>query len=286
MFSRIIAGTMSWGSWGKHLNTTQMAALIVHCTSAGITTFDHADIYGGYTTEAAFGEALKKSKIARDNIQLISKCGIQYIAPSRDNKIKHYEYRKEYIIWSVENSLKNLQTDYLDVLLLHRPSPLMHPDEIAQAVTELKKAGKILQFGVSNFSPEQTSLIASKTEVAINQIECSITHYKPMLDGALDYMMLHKITPMAWSPLGKLFREKTDQTTRIHQVMLDLMVKYEATADQLALAWLLQHPAKIHPVIGSTDFNRIKNALHSQNITLSTEDWFSLLVASQGHKVP
>ena len=154
--SPVIAGTMNCGVWDKNLSSDEMANLIHVCLENKITTFDHADIYGGYTTESTFGIGLKKSKLDRSKIQLISKCGIQHVCDTRNNRIKHYDYSKEYIIWSVENSLKNLQTDYLDVFLLHRPSPLMVADEIAEAVEQLKKDGKILDFGLSNFTPSQT----------------------------------------------------------------------------------------------------------------------------------
>src|SRR5690606_20933818 len=150
ILSPVIAGTMNWGTWDKNLDTTQMSNLIQVFLENNVSSFDLADIYGGYTTEASFGKALEKSKVDRSKIQLISKCGIQYVTENRNNKIKHYQYDKDYIVWSVENSLKNLKTDYLDVLLLHRPSPLMQADEIAEAVQKLKSEGKIKDFGVSN----------------------------------------------------------------------------------------------------------------------------------------
>jgi predicted oxidoreductase len=141
-FSKIIAGTMTWGVWGKNCTENEMIDLMHVCLENGITTFDHAAIYGDYTTENSFGGAFRESKISREKIQLISKCGIQTQARSG---IKHYDYSKEYIIWSAENSLKNLKTDYLDLLLLHRPSPLMQTDEIAEAIQKLEKEGKILE---------------------------------------------------------------------------------------------------------------------------------------------
>ena len=150
--SPIIAGTMNWGIWDKNLSTTEMSHLINICIENKITTFDHADIYGGYTTEAAFGKALNESKVDRKNMQLITKCGIEHISENRPNNIvKHYDYSKEYIIWSVENSLKNLQTDYIDVLLLHRPSPLMQPEVIAEAISELKDSGKSSSLNLPSF---------------------------------------------------------------------------------------------------------------------------------------
>ena len=277
---------MNWGSWGKLLDKNNMIKLMQHCISCGITTFDHADIYGAYSTETDFGNALNESGINRENIQLISKCGIQYLTETRANKIKHYNYDKAYIIWSAETSLKHLKTDYLDLFLLHRPSPLMHPDEISEAVSTLKKQGKIKDFGVSNFTTSQVDLISKNTEVSVNQIEFSITQHNAMYDGVLDQMLLKNITPMSWSPLGLVFKEQNEQTIRIKKQLEKLTHKYKATEDQLLLAWILKHPSGIHPIIGTTNELRIKNAANAVNINLELEDWFFILTASQGHKVP
>ncbi|PTX60630.1 putative oxidoreductase [Kordia periserrulae] len=285
-YSRIIAGTMTWGVWGKQLNTSQMIDLMQHCISEGITTFDHADIYGGYTTEAAFGKAFAESNINRESIELITKCGIQHEAETRQNTIKHYDYSSEYIVWSVETSLKNLQTDYLDLLLLHRPSPLMHPEEVFKAIDALKTQGKIKNFGVSNFTPSQMTMIGAKNYISANQIQFSVTDFDAMHDGTLDYMITNSILPMAWQPLGNVFREETEQTQRIHTVLDTLSEKYNATKDQLVLAWILKHPSDIHPVIGTTTPERITNAAKAVEIDLDLQDWFTLLVESQGHKVP
>ncbi len=285
-YSRLIAGTMTWGSWGKQLSKKEMADLMHHCLSNNITTFDHADIYGGYTTEADFGKAFTDSGINRKNIQLISKCGIQYLSENRTNKVKHYDYSKEYIIWSVEESLKNLETDYLDLLLLHRPSPLMVAEEIAEAITILKKHGKIRDFGVSNFTPSQMEMIGLRMDIDVNQIEFSLTQHSAMHDGTLDYLKTCGIKPMAWSPLGSVFKEDNEQTRRIHKQLGELMDKYNATEDQLLLAWIMKHPAGIHPVVGTTNKTRLKQAVEASKINLEVEDWFLILVASQGHKVP
>ncbi len=285
-YSRIIAGAMTWAHWGKQYSTSQIIDLMQHCIASGITTFDHADIYGSYTTEASFGAAFAQSGIHRESIQLISKCGIQLQVENRQNTVKHYEYSADYIVWSAENSLKYLQTDYLDLLLLHRPSPLMHPDEIAKAIDQLKTQGKIKNFGVSNFTPSQMNMIGSKNEITTNQIQFSLTDFDAMFDGTLDYMMTNSIIPMAWQPLGSIFREQNEQTTRIHKVLDDLTQKYNATKDQLVLAWILKHPSNIHPVIGTTTAERITNSAKSLEIELSLEDWFLLLEESQGHEVP
>jgi len=277
---------MTWGSWGKQLSKKDMEALMHHCISNNITTFDHADIYGAYTTEADFGEAFKTSSIQREDIQLISKCGIQYVCDNRNNTVKHYNYSKKYIIKSVEESLKNLNTEYLDLLLLHRPSPLMVAEEIAEAITILKKDGKIRDFGVSNFTPSQMEMIGLRIDIDVNQIEFSLTQHTAMHDGTLDYINTCGIKPMAWSPLGSVFREDNEQTRRIHKQLGELKDKYNATEDQLLLAWILKHPSEIHPVVGTTNKDRLRQAVEAAKIDLDLEDWFLILVASQGHKVP
>lgn len=278
---------MNWGVWDKNLNTNEMNHLINLFFENGITSFDHADIYGGYTTEAAFGKAWATSKIDRKKVQLITKCGIEHISENRpQNIVKHYNYSKDYIIWSAENSLKNLQTDYLDVFLLHRPSPLLQADEVAEAVEKLKSEGKILSFGVSNFTPSQTELLRQKTEVSFNQIQFSATNYQAMLDGSLDYMKLHKITPMAWNPLGVVFRENTEQTQRLKLLFSKLVDKYHVGSDLILLAWILQHPANILPVAGTINVSRIQQLMKAKSLVLDSQDWFAIWTESMGNKVP
>lgn len=277
---------MTWGSWGKSLSQAEMTYLINLCVENRIFSFDHADIYGGYTTEAEFGEALKKSTVSRSSVQLITKCGIQYVCENRPNRIKHYDYSKDYIIWSVENSLRKLKTDYLDLLLLHRPSPLMNPEEIGEAVYLLKKEGKILDFGVSNFSSAQTELIRNCAAVNFNQIQFSATDYDAMLDGNLDYMQLNKIQPMAWNPLGSVFKSRDEKSERVRQQAQNLAEKYSTDLDTILLAWIIKHPAGIIPVCGTTDRHRISRLILAEEIELQLEDWFSIWVASSGTKVP
>ncbi|WP_300977574.1 aldo/keto reductase family oxidoreductase [Flavobacterium sp.] len=284
--SPIIAGAMNWGVWDKNLKTKEMENLIHICFENKITTFDHADIYGSYTTEAQFGKALSNSKIKREQIQLISKCGIQMLAEKRNNTVKHYDYSKDYIIWSVENSLKNLKTDFLDVLLLHRPSPLMQADEIAEAVEKLKSEGKIIEFGVSNFTSSQTELIRQKTPISFNQIQFSATDYQPMLDGSLDYMQLHQIRPLSWNPLGSVFRQENMQTFRLRKLLATLVSKYEIGADTILLAWILKHPAHIVPIAGTVNVARIQSLMKATELQLSQEDWFAIWTESMGNEVP
>lgn len=284
-FSRIVSGTMTWGSWGKQLPKKGMIELMHHCIENGLTTFDHADIYGSYSTEADFGKAFTDSGIPRESIQLVSKCGIQ-LTRGRDNKINHYQYDKDYLIWSAEQSLKKLRTDYLDLLLLHRPSPLMEPFEMAEALQHLLDSGKVKQIGVSNFTPSQVALLEKAIPVTANQVEFSLTHDKPMYDGTFDDCIAGKRLAMAWSPLGNLFREKSERTKRVQKAMEPLMEKYGADESQLLLAWILRHPAKIYPVIGTTNKERIALSAKATEMELELQDWFALLVASQGHDVP
>lgn len=283
--SPIIAGTMGWGAWGKQYDSNNMASFLHTCLDAGITSFDHADIYGDYTTEADFGAAYKQTGLLRAASQFITKCGIQH-TKGRANTIKHYDYSNEYIVWSVENSLKNLQTDYIDVLLLHRPSPLLQISEVAEAITKLLQQGKILSFGVSNFTATQMALLQSVLTVSYNQIQFSLTHYNAMLDGTLDVMQLHNIIPMSWSPLGALFKEDTPQTLRIKPLLYSLAEKYRVTTDVILLAWVMQHPSAIIPVVGTTNIERIKNLPQVTSIKLLLTEWFALWEASMGNRVP
>ncbi len=285
-FSRIIAGTMTWGQWGKNFSKQEMIDLMRYCLALGITTFDHADIYGGYSTEAEFGNSFAESKINREDIQLITKCGIQMVNDTRDNLVKHYNYSKEYIIWSAEQSLNNLKTDYIDLFLLHRPSPLMQPEVIAEAISKLKDEGKIKSFGVSNFSASQIALLETSIPITGNQLEFSLTSNSIMNDGSLDDCIVNQRMLMSWSPLGSFFREDTEQVKSIQKVMSSLLEKYNATTDQLLLAWLMKHPAGVYPVVGTTSKERLKTSFEAVQIELSLQDWFILLEASNGHEVP
>jgi predicted oxidoreductase len=285
-YSKVIAGVMTWGNRGTGMTALEMQGLMHACIELGITTFDHADIYGGYTTEADFGSAFVQSGIPRNQVQFISKCGIQYPSEQRPLKVKHYQYDRAYILWSAEKSLKNLKTDYLDMLLLHRPSPLMDPEEIAAAFSELSNSGKVLSFGVSNFSPSQIALIESAAPVEAHQFECSITYRQALYNGVLDDCLAHKRMAMAWSPLGSYFRDPDAINPSFKDVLNRLMEKYNAEASQLFLAWLMRHPAGIFPVVGTTKKERIKLAMEATQIKMELEDWFEILELAQGHQVP
>ena len=284
-FSPIIIGTMRWGIWGANHSKEKVQKLIETCLSEGLYTFDHADIYGDYTTEKLFGDALSDMHIKREEIQLISKCGIEMPCKNRNYQIKSYNYSKEHIIKSVENSLENLQTDYLDLLLLHRPSPLMNPREIAETFDELREQKKVRHFGVSNFTPSQFELINDAFPLVTNQVEISINHTDAFYNGTLDQMLLKKLRPMAWSVMGNYFTQPSAQNARIKKVLDELCTKYGAEENHILLAFLFLHPAQILPVIGTSKEQTIKDLKKSLDLKLDREDWFRLLEAVEGKEV-
>lgn len=287
-FSKIIIGVMRWGVWGANLSEKEVQNLIQTSLEEDLYTFDHADIYGGYTTEELFGNAFSGMNIQRDQIQLISKCGICYPSDKKQFQLKYYNYSKEYILNQVDESLRNLKTDYLDLLLLHRPSPLMNPEEIAAAFGILRSSGKVRDFGVSNFTVSQFELIHQYFPYLVtNQVEISLTETKSFYDGTLDQMMMKSLKPMAYSVMGTYFSQPdSDQNQRIRLVLNELCSKYQAEENQLLLAFLLKHPAKILPIIGTSKVETIGAFKQSLNINLETEDWFKLLEASAGKRVP
>jgi len=290
MTKEIIAGTMKWGVWGANLSTNEIKDLITGCMEKGVSTFDQADIYGGYSTEAAWGKAWSELSIPRSKIRLISKCGICYPCDHRPEfPLKHYNYQKEYLISCVEKSLKNLHTDYLDLLLLHRPSPLMDPDKIAEAYNYLTDRGMIRSIGVSNFTPSQMELCRRVIPISSNQIEVSLLHLDSMFDGTLDYCMTNNIEVQAWSPLGggKLFNPSKDfDFVNRRQRLLQVAKKYNWELDEMAYLFLLHHPVGIKPVTGSSVLERIQKAQKCTSVSISDIQWFEILEASQGHKVP
>lgn len=289
-FSTIVAGVMKWGVWGATFSTSDYEQIIRESIAAGVTTFDHADIYGHYTTEAEFGAVLGREPSLRTKMQLVTKCGIRLVTPNRpDYAIKSYDTSFEHIVASVDRSLKNLRTDYIDALLIHRPDFLMEADEVAKAFDRLKTDGKVLHFGVSNFTPSQVSLLHSRFPVEIHQIECSVLHLTPFLDGTLDQCQEMGILPMAWGALGSgnFFADEAD--TRIARVKAEaekLAVKYGVSTDILLLSWLLRHPSGILPVIGTSKPERVRTAARAGEVVMEREDWYRLWTASMGAEVP
>lgn len=288
--SRIVAGVMKWGVWGHDLDTAGFERLIKGSLDLGVTTFDHADIYGHYTTEAAFGAVLRHQPALRQQMELVTKCGIRLTTPNRpNNRVKAYEVTADYIRKSVDQSLTNLATDYIDLLLIHRPTPLLDPDEVAEVLRALVSEGKVRHVGVSNFTPAQFALLNDRIPLITNQVEISALHDAPLTDGTLDQCLLHRNKPMAWSPLGGggyFGPEASTAAQRLRAAFDQLRYKYgEATDDQLLLAWLLKHPAGILPVLGTGKLTRIGAAVAALDIDLDSQDWFIIWEAARGHEV-
>ena len=271
--SRIIVGAWRWHTESNH----EVENLIRTSLESGITSFDHADIYGNYSCEELFGKVLKDNASLRNEMQLITKCGIKLLSEKRpDHRIKHYDTSKEHIIWSVENSLRMLSTDRIDVLLIHRPDPLLNPAEVAEAFTSLKKQGKVLHVGVSNFTPSQMEMLQSYLAFPLvtNQIELSLVQHQSLFDGSLDHLMKNKTSPMAWSPLGG---GKHFENESLVYALKNLSQQYSATPTQLLLAWLLRHPSSILPILGTTKPERITEGAKSAAINLERQHWFEML---------
>ena len=285
MFSELIAGTMRWGIWGANHSVKEIQKLIQVCVEENITTFDHADIYGGHTTEELFGNAWKDMDLKRENLQFISKCGIVMNSDKKPSALKYYNYNKDYILNCVDESLSNLKTDYLDTLLLHRPSPLMNPEVIAEAFTVLKDVGKVKEFGVSNFSVSQFELINQYVPLVTNQIEISVNEISSFENGILDQLMSKGLRPTAWSVMGSYFSDQSDENIRIKKVIVELCDKYNAEENQILLAFILKHPSKIIPVIGTSKAETIRTLSQTLQIDLDLEDWFRILESIKGKEV-
>jgi len=287
--SRIVHGYWRLRDWD--LSDEQLLKLIEQVLELGITSFDHADIYGNHTCEAYFGRALALKPELREKMELISKCGIKMATdynPELDIKI--YDYSTEYIIKQAETSLKNLGTDRLDLLLLHRPAPFFNPEEVAKAFDQLKSSGKVLNFGVSNFSPAQFDTLQSYLDMplATNQVEISVSCLAHFENENTEYFLKHKIKPMAWSPLagGAIFDPKTEKDQRLTAVLKNIAAELNTDIDQVMYAWLLKHPTGIMPIVGSQHINRIKSAVDALKIELSLEQWYKIYIASKGEDLP
>lgn len=285
-FSPLIAGYWRLMEWG--MTPQQVVQFIEHHLSLGITTVDHADIYGDYQCEAAFGAALRLAPGLREKLQIVTKCGIATRAKP-EHHIGHYITEASHILHSAENSLRHFNTDYLDLLLIHRPDPLMDADEIAQAFIELHQSGKVRHFGVSNFTASQFSLLQSRLPFSLvtNQLEISPLEQTALLDGSLDQCQQQRIRPMAWSCLGggRLFNDPHYQPLRDE---LEL-VKQEIGAsniEQVVYAWVMMLPSRPLPIIGSGKMERVSEAVAACQLTLNRQQWFRIRKAAIGYDVP
>lgn len=289
-FSRIISGMWRLKNW--NMSEAGLKQYVHTCIDNGITTFDHADIYGCYSCQDIFGQLLKNDPGLRSKVELVSKCGIMLKCEKYPEQILgYYDTSKSHIISSVENSLRSLGTDYLDLLLIHRPDPLMDPNEIAEAFMELEAGGKVKYFGVSNFTTSQYEMLQQSCAFPLvtNQIEFSLMRTAPIYDGVLDQAIKFFSRPMIWSPLagGNIFSPSDERAGRIYNELITIKEEIKAESiDQVALAWILKHPSQPLLVLGSGKIERILSQSESLSINLSREQWFRLLKASHGHDVP
>ncbi|WP_312974496.1 aldo/keto reductase family oxidoreductase [Atlantibacter sp.] len=285
-FSRLVMGYWRLMDW--NMSPRELLSFIEQHLDLGITTVDHADIYGGYQCEAAFGEALKLAPQLRNRMEIVTKCGIATTAKA-ENKIGHYITDRAHIVESAEKSLKNLAVEHLDLLLIHRPDPLMDADDVAEAFLQLHQAGKVRHFGVSNFTPAQFSLLQSRLPftLATNQVEISPVHQPLLLDGTLDLLQQLRIRPMAWSCLGggRLFNDESFQPLRdeLQQVAQEIGAQ---TIEQVVYAWVMRLPSQPLPIIGSGKIERVRSAIQALSLEMTRQQWFRIRKAALGYDVP
>ncbi|GAA5173247.1 aldo/keto reductase family oxidoreductase [Niveibacterium umoris] len=284
--SRIVAGAWRMADW--QWSPQQRLDWIRGCLDLGVTTFDHADIYGGYTVEALFGEALALQPGLRNRIELVTKTGIALTTPNRpEHRVKHYRTSRAHIFASVDASLKQLHSDWIDLLLIHRPSPLMDPDEIAEAFERLRQSGKVRAFGVSNFTPAQFAMLNARTPLVTNQIELSPLHRAPLHDGTLDQAIALGTPPMIWSALGggRLFGDAPD-AQRVRAALGSYAQQHGVAIETAAYAWILRHPSRPLPLTGSQRIDAIRAAVAATTLNMDEQDWFAIWEAAAGHEVP
>ncbi|OBU21426.1 aldo/keto reductase [Photobacterium aquimaris] len=289
-FSELVQGYWRLAEWG--MTTQQRLAFLEQHLELGITTIDHADIYGGYQCETLFGEALALKPSLRQQLQIVTKCDINLCNtkyPQR--RINHYDTSKLHITESVNNSLANLQIENIDLLLIHRPDVLMDADEVAAAFAELKQQGKVNNFGVSNFAPAQFDLLQSRLDqpLVTNQVEINPLNFEVAHDGTLDQLQMKRIRPMAWSCLagGDIFNGSSEQHIRVRATLTEIAAEIGADSiDQVIYAWIRCLPSHPIAIMGSGNIERVRSAVAALNFSLSREQFYRVWVASKGHGVP
>ncbi len=285
--SPIVAGVWRAHDWG--LDAAGLLRWMEEAAALGITSFDHADIYGGYTVEAMFGEAFALAPALRHRVQIVTKCGIRLVSPQRPaHAVKSYDSSRAHVLASVDASLDALRTDRIDVLLIHRPDLLMDPDELADTFRQLLAAGKVLHFGVSNHSPTQLAMLRKRHPLVTNQIEFSPLQMRALADGTMEQCVDLGLRPMIWSPLagGRLFSGDDEQAQRVRGVLQALADKHRQSVATMAYAWVLRHPSRPLPITGSRRAEALREAVAALDIRLSAEDWYAVWQASMGQPVP
>jgi len=289
-FSELVQGYWRIGEWG--MTPQERLTFLKQHVELGITTVDHADIYGNYQCESLFGEALALEPSIREQLQIVTKCDIKLCgAQNPEQKINHYDTSSAHIYQSVNNSLERLGVSDIDVLLIHRLDVLMDADEVAEAFNELHKVGKVKHFGVSNFTPSQFDLLQSRLSkpLVTNQVEINPLNFEVAHDGTLDQMQLLRTSPMAWSCLGggEIFAGQSEQAVRVRKVLEEIRDEIGAESiDQVIYAWVRKLPSKPIPIIGSGKIERVKSAVAALDLELTREQWYRVWVASKGHGVP
>jgi len=281
--SPAVYGFYRWN--GNPVNEEKMEKIVNLCLELGINTFDHGDTYGGYTCEEIFGNVFKRSGIKRESIVLFTKCGINIPHANRpDYRVKHYDTSREHILNSLENSLRNLRTDYIDVFLLNQLDPLSNLEETALTLEKLKDSGKIKNVGVVNFSVFQHQLLSSYLRIPIvtNHIELNLLNTSAFDNGQVDYIKQKYMRPLATSPLaeGKIANSNEKIPLRIRGKLEEFAAKYNSHFESVAIAWLVKLDAL--PLIGTTDEQRIRNIAEAFKIKLDRQDWYELYAVSRG----
>jgi predicted oxidoreductase len=292
-----IAGTWNASEVGPRSHDTGRAAVLA-AYEAGYTLFDHADIYCDGIAERIFGQVLKEVSGLRERIVIATKCGIRKPGEPKPDSPYRYDFSADHIIASCERSLQRLGVDVLDIYQLHRPDFLMDPEDVARAFTKLRQAGKVREFGVSNFRPSQVTALqrACPMRLLVNQVEISLAQRTCFDDGTLDQCLAERITPMAWSPLAAgllgqgarrlLPSQEGYQTDEVRALLASLAADHGVPPTAVALAWLLRHPSRIVPIVGSTDPQRIRDAAKADALELSRDEWYRLLEAARGERLP
>ena len=284
--SRLVYGMWRIGD-DPDTSATHVRAKIDACLAQGITTIDQADIYGGYTAEGILGNCLKQNKVLRDQLEIVTKCDI--VAPAgryADARVKHYDTTPAHISASIDNSLNDMGIDHIDLLLIHRPDPLMNHHETGGALDAAVKSGKVRSVGVSNFKPWDWKLLQSamETPLATNQIEISLSAYEALTNGDIAFHQQNGISPMAWSPLGGGTLMAT-ATSELRAIMARVAQAQGVDAAAVAVAWLLAHPSKIIPVMGTNTIARIEKLSDALKVEMDRQTWFELYSAALGREV-
>lgn len=259
------------------------------CLDLGVTSFDHADVYGDYCAETLFGEALDRKPALRQKMQLVSKCGIRLVSARRpQHRLKSYDTSAMHIEASVDQSLRALRTDRLDLLLIHRPDPLLDADAVAAAFERLRGSGKVGAFGVSNFNPAQFALLHSRTPLVTNQVECSPLHLAPLHDGTFDQAQQLHLTPMIWSPSagGRVFTGEDTAARRVRTTLSAVAARLGVPMETVLYAWLRRLPCGPHPIVGSHRIEVLRAAVAALDLQLDAPTWHEIWTAAAGHEVP